>query len=86
MISALVEAAVRSVLLALAVGAGLRTFRVRNVVAQKAAWGLVLAAAFLMPVLSRVAGKWPVLSSSSVVNSIPPRRCAIAISSSRKGS
>lgn len=68
MISALVEAALRSVLLALAVGAGLRVLRVRNVLAQKAAWGLVLAAAFLMPVLGPLAGKWQLLSSNSVVN------------------
>jgi hypothetical protein len=58
MISAVIEAAFRSALLALAVGAGLRMFRVRNVLAQKSAWGLVLAAAFLMPVLAPIAGKW----------------------------
>ncbi len=67
MISAMVEAAFRSVLLALAVGAGLRAFRVRNVLAQKAAWGLVLAAAFLMPVLAPLAGKWQVLPSNATV-------------------
>ncbi len=47
-----VEAALRSLLLALAVWSGLRVFRVRNVVAQKIAWGLVLASAVLMPVLA----------------------------------
>lgn len=48
----MLEAAVRSLLVALAVWAGLRVLRVRNVVAQKVAWGLVLAAALLMPVLA----------------------------------
>ena len=43
MIAELVEAALRSLLVAMAVWAGLQVFRVRNVLAQKAAWGLVLA-------------------------------------------
>jgi beta-lactamase regulating signal transducer with metallopeptidase domain len=47
----ILEAALRSLLLALAVGAGLQILRVRNVIAQKAAWGLVLGTAFLMPAL-----------------------------------
>jgi hypothetical protein len=47
----MIEAALRSLLLALAVWAGLRAFRVRNVLAQKAAWGMVLAAASVMPLL-----------------------------------
>ena len=48
--SLLLEAALRSVLLALAVWAGLRIFSVRNVLAQKAAWGLVLVSALGMPI------------------------------------
>ncbi len=52
MMPTFVEAALRSLLLACTVWAGLRVFRVRNVVAQKIAWGLVLAAAALMPVLA----------------------------------
>ena len=51
MMPSLIEAAVRALLLGLAVWTGLRIFRVRNVLAQKAAWGLVLAMAFLMPML-----------------------------------
>ncbi|MGA7107781.1 MAG: M56 family metallopeptidase [Terracidiphilus sp.] len=58
MIPTMIEAALRSMLVALAVWAGLRVFRVRNVLAQKACWGLVLAAALLMPLLVR----WPALS------------------------
>ena len=68
MISAVVEAALRSLLLALAVGVGLRLFRVRNVLAQKAAWGLVLAASIVMPFLVPLAGHWQVLPSGATVN------------------
>ncbi|HTX75105.1 MAG TPA: hypothetical protein VMD29_02785, partial [Terracidiphilus sp.] len=49
----LADAAARSLLLAVAVGAGLWALRVRNVVAQKAAWILVLAASFAMPLVAR---------------------------------
>ena len=52
LLSGLVEAAGRSLLVAAAVGAGLAALRMRNVVAQKAAWILVLGAAMLMPVLA----------------------------------
>jgi len=49
--SILVEAAVRSALLAVAVWIGLRIFGERNVLAQKCAWGLVLAGALSMPMV-----------------------------------
>lgn len=52
MMLAVLEAALRSLILALAVWAGLRVFRVRNVLALKAAWGLVLASALFMPLLA----------------------------------
>ena len=68
MISTMVEAALRSLLLALAVGAGLCVFRVRNVLAQKAAWGLVLAASLVMPFLVPLAGMWQVLPSNATLN------------------
>ncbi|MGA7242084.1 MAG: M56 family metallopeptidase [Terracidiphilus sp.] len=57
--SLLVEAALRSVLLALAVWIGLRIFSVRNVLAQKAAWGLVLASALVMPLVLPVTARLP---------------------------
>jgi BlaR1 peptidase M56 len=57
--SILVEAALRSVLLALAVWIGLRMLGVRNVLAQKAAWGLVLAGALVMPMILPVAARVP---------------------------
>jgi beta-lactamase regulating signal transducer with metallopeptidase domain len=50
-IPTLIDAALRSLLVAVAVWAGLRLLRTRNVVAQKAAWGLVLAGALLMPLV-----------------------------------
>ena len=51
MIPIFIEAALRSLLAGLAVAVGLRMFRVRNVLAQKAAWGLVLVSALAMPLL-----------------------------------
>lgn len=60
----LAEAALRSVLLALAVWISLRVFRVHNVPAQKAAWGLVLASALLMPLVLPVVSHWSVLPAN----------------------
>jgi beta-lactamase regulating signal transducer with metallopeptidase domain len=51
MTALVMEAALRSLLLALAVWAALKVFRVRNVQAEKAAWTMVLAAAVAMPLL-----------------------------------
>lgn len=47
----LLEGALRALIAALAVWTGLRLLRIRNVPAQKAAWGLVLIAALAMPLL-----------------------------------
>jgi hypothetical protein len=55
---AMLEAAMRALLLAITVYSGLRFLRVGNVLAQKTAWGLVLAASFMMPLLMR----WHALS------------------------
>lgn len=60
MMLTLVEVALRALLVAAAVWGGLRILGVRDVLAQKAAWGLVLAAALLVPVAMR----WRVLPSS----------------------
>jgi beta-lactamase regulating signal transducer with metallopeptidase domain len=60
MIPGLIEAALRALLVALTVWAGLRLLRVSNVLAQKAAWGLVLAAAVAMPLLMR----WQILPAA----------------------
>jgi hypothetical protein len=63
MIQAMVEAALRALLMALAVWGGLRVFRVTNVVAQKAAWGLVLVCAVAVPLVMR----WQVLPASMAI-------------------
>jgi beta-lactamase regulating signal transducer with metallopeptidase domain len=67
MMSALIEAALRSLLVGLVVMSGLRVFRVRNVLGQKAAWGLVLLAAFAMPLLSPITARWQVLPPSATL-------------------
>jgi beta-lactamase regulating signal transducer with metallopeptidase domain len=61
MIPIFIEAALRSLLVGLAVAVGLRMFRVRNVLAQKAAWGLVLVSALAMPLLLPVTAQWNLL-------------------------
>lgn len=58
-VSALPDAALRSLALAIGVWVLLRLFRVRNVLALKSAWTLVLAAAFLMPLLLPIASRLP---------------------------
>ena len=76
MILTLIEAALRSLLLAVAVWAGLRAFRVRNVLAQKSAWGLVLASALLMPILAPQVARWQLLPASATVI-LPPHPIAL---------
>lgn len=56
----LVQSALRALVLAVAVWAGLHVFRVRNVVAAKLAWSMVLAAALVMPALLPLAARLPV--------------------------
>ena len=70
MIEVFVEAALRSLLAGLAVALGLRIFRVRNVLAQKAAWGLVLVSALAMPLLLPITARWHLLPAG--VNLILP--------------
>ncbi len=48
----LADAAIRALLVACIVGVGLRLLAPRHVPAQKTAWGLVLAGALLMPILT----------------------------------
>ena len=67
-ISPLLEAALRALVVALTVWAGLRLLRVNNVLAQKAAWGLVLAASLLMPLIMR----WQWLSHSVAIKLSAP--------------
>ncbi len=58
-VSELPQAALRSLALAIGVWIILRLFRVRNVLALKCAWTLVLATAFLMPLLLPIASRLP---------------------------
>ena len=64
MIAILTESALRSLVVAVAVWAGLRAFRIGNVLAQKAAWGLVLVAALFMPLLAPLAARGPSLPAA----------------------
>jgi hypothetical protein len=66
LIPVLIEAALRALVLALAVWAGLRLLRVGNVLAQKTVWGLVLAAAALMPLLMPLIARWQWMPSAAV--------------------
>lgn len=70
MIPIFIEAALRSLLAGLAVAVGLRIFRVRNVLAQKAVWGLVLVSALAMPLLLPVTAQWHLLPAR--VNIVVP--------------
>ena len=54
--TALLEAALRSLVMGAAVLAGLQMLRVRHVLARKLAWMLVLLASLAMPFLSRWQG------------------------------
>jgi hypothetical protein len=67
MIPVLIEAAFRSILVGLVVALGLRVFRIHNVVAQKAAWGLVLTAAVAMPWLLPTLARWQILPARASI-------------------
>jgi hypothetical protein len=67
MIPVLFEASLRALVMALTVWAGLRVFRVSNVLAQKIAWGMVLACAVSMPLMMR----WQILPASMALK-VPP--------------
>src|SRR5579864_8630503 len=67
MILVLIEAALRSLLVGMVVALGLRVLRVHNVVAQKAAWGLVLTAALAMPWLLPTMGRWQFLPAGASI-------------------
>jgi BlaR1 peptidase M56 len=64
MIPVLLEAALRALLVAITVWAGLGIFRVSNVLAQKIAWALVLACAVAMPLVMR----WHILPPAMALN------------------
>ncbi|HEV2326702.1 MAG TPA: M56 family metallopeptidase [Terracidiphilus sp.] len=66
MLTAVIEAALRSLVLALMVWAGLRLFRIRNVVAQRGAWTAVLIGSLLMPVVVPISARWRVLPFATI--------------------
>ncbi|HEX5233972.1 MAG TPA: M56 family metallopeptidase [Silvibacterium sp.] len=61
MLAALIEAALRSLILALVVWAGLSIFRIQNVVSQRCAWTAVLIGSLLMPFVLPFTARWHVL-------------------------
>ncbi len=67
MIPVLIDAAMRSLFVALIVALGLRAFRVRNVFAQKAALGLVLVGALAMPLLMPIADRLQLLPANASI-------------------
>jgi len=66
MLAAFVEAAIRSLILASIVWAGLRIFRIRNVVSQRRAWTAVLVCSLLMPLALPFASHWPLFSFPTI--------------------
>jgi hypothetical protein len=72
MIGTLIEAALRSILVAAVVGAGLKALRVRNVVVLKTAWGMVLGATLLMPFLTAASARWALLPAAATLR-LPAR-------------
>ena len=72
MIPVLIEAALRSLIVGVIVAMGLRIFRVRNVIARKAALGLVLLGALAMPLLTPIMARLQVTSGST--NIVIPAR------------
>jgi beta-lactamase regulating signal transducer with metallopeptidase domain len=72
------ESAARAAVMAAVVWAGLRVLRVRQVRAQRLAWGLVLAGSVAMPLLMR----WPAIPANSVVGrwmAVPVKEPAQAV-------
>ena len=67
MIPVLIDAAMRSLFVSLIVAVGLRAFRVRNVVVQKAAWGLVLVGALAMPLLMPITERLQLLPAKASI-------------------
>jgi BlaR1 peptidase M56/Toastrack DUF4097 len=67
MIPVLIDAALRSLFVGLIVAVGLRAFRIRNVIAKKAALGLVLVCALTMPLVMPIAERLQVLPAKASI-------------------
>ena len=61
MLATLIEAALRSLVLALVIWAGLRIFRIRHVNSQRQAWTAVLIGSLLMPFALPLTARWHAL-------------------------
>lgn len=66
MLAALIEAALRSLILALVVWTGLSLFRIQNVVSQRCAWTAVLIGSLLMPFALPFTARWHVLPPAMI--------------------
>lgn len=84
MLAAFIEAALRSLILGLAVWTGLRIFRVHNVLSQRLAWTMVLLGSLLMPFALPFASQWHALSFATIPApaSLDQLRSALAPASS----
>lgn len=67
MIPVLIDAALRSLFVGLVVVCGMRAFRIRNVLAQKTALGLVLVSALAMPLVIPIAQRLQVLPAKASI-------------------
>src|SRR6202042_2672067 len=67
MIATILDAALRSLLLAILVWSALRIFRVRNVLAERAAWAAVLASALVMPAVLPLSARWSVFPAEKLI-------------------
>jgi BlaR1 peptidase M56 len=69
----ILESALRALALAIAASLVLRLFRVRNVLAQKCAWTVVLAASLAMPVLLLISAQLPSWPGATLRISVIPQ-------------
>ncbi len=79
MLAGILEAALRSLVLAVIVWAGLRVFRVHNVIYQRLAWTAVLGGALLMPFLLPITAHWAGLSFATIPAAAPIHRLQAAL-------
>jgi hypothetical protein len=75
----ILESALRALALAIAASLVLRLFRVRNVLAQKCVWTVVLAASLAMPVLLLISAQLPSWPGATLRIPVIPRDQALAL-------
>lgn len=67
----LIDASLRSLLVAVVVGTGLRLWPARDANVQHRAWTVVLVAMLLMPLLAQISPAWSLLPRSVAWNARP---------------